>query len=130
MRGFDVVDRVVNTFEGVFGGLDSRQLNQKNNLHIRYSSADGEVMLRLEMLSGITVMGQAKKCRELEDRLRVHGVVERFAAAPSPRFDGAPRHASPSDIPAQIEALAQLVEKGFLSADEFELKKTALLARL
>src|SRR5664280_278867 len=59
----EIVDRTVSTFEGLAGGLNSKQLNQKNNIHIAYTGAEGNTLLRLEMLSGVTVMGQAKKCK-------------------------------------------------------------------
>jgi len=77
----EIVDRTVNTFEGLAGGLNSRQLNQKNNIHITYAGAEGDTLLRLEMLSGVTVMGQAKKCNELEDRLRNFRVRDQFVRA-------------------------------------------------
>lgn len=82
ISNLEIVDRNVSTFEALAGGLNSRQLNQKNNIHITYAGTDDEVHLRLEMLSGVTVMGQAKKCAEFEDRLRTLHVREHFAVAP------------------------------------------------
>jgi hypothetical protein len=77
-----IVQRQVGTVEGILGGLDSRQLNQANNIHISYEAdSDEMVLLRLEMLSGITVMGQAKKCQEFEDRLRAHHIREKCLVA-------------------------------------------------
>jgi hypothetical protein len=122
----EIVQRQVNTVEGLLGGPDSRQLNQANNIHITYQDDEDVVLVRLEMLSGITVMGQAKKCRELEDRLRVHGIRGRFRQTPS---DPAEMQVT-ADIPAQIEKLAGLRDKGILSDAEFEAKKTDLLSRM
>lgn len=122
----DIVQRQVNTVEGLLGGLDSRQLNQANNIHITYQDDEEMVLLRLEMLSGITVMGQAKKCREFEDRLRVHGIRGRLRQTPSGPAEGQVA----DDIPAQIEKLAGLRDKGILSDAEFEAKKTDLLSRM
>lgn len=122
-----IVQRQVGTVEGLLGGLNSRQLNQPNNIHISYENADGEsVLLRLEMLSGVTVMGQARKCQEFEDRLRVHNIREKFLLVP----DRVVQEKTSGDIPAQIEKLAALLNKGILSQEEFEAKKTDLLSRI
>jgi Short C-terminal domain len=83
-------------------------------------------MLRFEMLSGVTVMGQAKKCREFEDRLRSLGITSKFKKAEST----APSSPAADDIPAQIRKLAELRDQGILSEDEFTAKKTELLSRL
>jgi len=122
---FEIVQRQVSSFEGIVGGLDSRQLNQSNNIQIDFRSGGQELLLRLEMLSGVTVMGQAVKCRELMDRLREHGILAKCAGRPA-----ASATAAPDDIPAQIIKLAGLRDAGILSPGEFEAKKTELLARL
>jgi hypothetical protein len=113
----------VSTVEGLLGGINSRQLNQDNNIHIDYVDASGNsILLRLEMLTGITVMGQAGKAREFNDRLRVHGVREKFRkTGASVQSDG---------IPSQIMKLAELRDAGVLTEDEFTAKKAELLARL
>lgn len=123
-----IVPRQVSTIESLLGGLDSRQLNQLNNIHIIYKDerGAGNLTLRLEMLSGFTVMGQAAKCLEFEDRLRTHHIRDRFrpasiASALIPII---------IDIPSQIERLADLRDKGILSISEFEAKKTELLFRM
>jgi hypothetical protein len=75
------------------------------------------------MLSGLSVMGQAAKCKELLDLLRVKGILAKFTK---------PQLSSPQqvDIPEQIEKLADLVSKGILNKEEFELKKEELLRRI
>ena len=123
-----IVQRQVGTVEGILGGLDSRQLNQPNNIHISYESDSGDKMLlRLEMLSGITVMGQAKKCQEFEDRLRAHHVREKFRCV---QDEEATQAKMAGDIPAQIEKLAALRDKGIISQQEFDTKKTDLLSKM
>ena len=122
-----VVGRQVSTFEALAGGLNSKQLNQDNNINIAYDSPAGPAVLRLEMLSGVTVMGQAKKCLEMQDRLRAHQITAKFGA----RATSSGSLAGPSaDIPAQIQALAQLHAQGILSVEEFESKKSELLSRM
>lgn len=115
-----IVDRTVSTFEGLAGGLDSRQLNQKNVILIAYG--DGQ-QLRFEMLSGFSVMGQAKKCVELEDRLRVHGIRSLFGNTPG---SAAPLSES-SDFAASLRELGELRDQGLLTPEEFDAQKAKLL---
>jgi hypothetical protein len=123
--GLEVVERQLGSVEGILGGINSRQLNQRNNIHITYQSEVGkQILLRLEMLSGVTVMGQAKKCQEFLDRLRTNGILEKLQ--PKPAMPAA----AVADIPAQLEKLAALRDKGILSAEEFSQKKAELLARM
>ncbi|MCW2857875.1 MAG: hypothetical protein JWR52_3490 [Marmoricola sp.] len=118
-----VVERQVNTFEAIAGGLNSRQLNQDNNIHFSYVDADGnETLLRVEMLTGVTVQGQARKCQEFEDRLRVHQVRSKFRAA-APAGGGA----ASTDVAEQLSKLADMKASGALSEDEFVAAKARLL---
>lgn len=121
-----IVARQVSTAESLLGGLDSRQLNQDNNIHLSFvDGAGNRQLLRFEMLSGVTVMGQAKKCREFTDRLRNLGISDKFQQAATPRAA-----AAAADIPAQIAQLAALRDQGILSAAEFDTKKADLLSRM
>lgn len=121
-----VVQRQVNTLEGILGGLDSRQLNQANNIHITFRSADDrKLVLRLEMLSGLTVMGQAAKCLEFEDRLRTAGIRRHFLPA-----SASSAALSTNGIPEQIERLADLRDRGLITALEYDTKKAELLSRM
>jgi hypothetical protein len=122
-----IVQRQVGSFEGIVGGLNSRQLNQANNIHISYESdLGGKILLRLEMLSGVSVMGQAKKCLEFEDRLRVYHIREKFVA----ESNKASANKTAIDIPSQIEKLSALRDKGIISQQEFDAKKTDLLSKM
>src|ERR1035437_442041 len=121
ISNLEIVDRTVNTFEGLAGGLNSRQLNQKNNIHITYAGAEGDTLLRLEMLSGVTVMGQAKKCNELEDRLRNFRVRDQFVAS----TPDAP--SAGSGLSEELTKLASLKASGVLTEEEFVSAKARLL---
>ncbi|WP_279582871.1 SHOCT domain-containing protein [Fodinicola feengrottensis] len=116
----------MSTAESLMSGLAGQpdsDLAQANNIHLDYLDEAGtQVVLRLEMLTGMTVMGQAKKCRELEDRLRVHGIRAKFRAKAAPSGGG--------DIAGQIAQLAALRDQGVLTQQEFDAKKTELLGRL
>lgn len=118
----EIVERNVSTFEAVAGGLNSRQLNQKNNIHIIFSRPTGTVELRLEMLTGVTVMGQAKKCAEFEDRLRNLSVREQFLSSPEKS-----QSTSAGNIADELGKLANLKEQGLLSEEEFISAKARLL---
>lgn len=125
----EIVERTLNSFEGIAGRLNSRQLNQRNNIHITYLTPDGDQLLRLEMLSGVTVMGQAKKCNEFQDRLRNLRIREQFVAnaptsVPSPLV--APT--SPvAGIADELMKLAALRDSGVLTSEEFVAQKAKLL---
>jgi len=121
ISSLEIVERTLNTFEGLAGGLNSRQLNQKNNIHVTYAGAEGETLLRLEMLSGVTVMGQATKCNEFEDRLRNFRVREQFVTSP-------PSQTLPGEgISAELARLASLKADGILTEVEFAAAKARLL---
>jgi hypothetical protein len=116
-----IVERTVSTFEGLAGGINSRQLNQKNNIQITYAEAAGDSMLRLEMLSGVTVMGQANKCNELEDRLRTLHIREKFVASvPAASAEG-------GGLVEELGRLASLRESDILTEEEFVAAKARLL---
>ena len=121
ISSLEIVERTLSTFEGLAGGVNSRQLNQKNNIHVTYAGAEGETLLRLEMLSGFTVMGQATKCNEFEDRLRTFRVREQFVTRPpSPTLPGV-------GISAELARLASLKADGILTDEEFAAAKARLL---
>jgi Short C-terminal domain len=117
--------RVVGTAEALLSGLNSRQLNQANNIHIIADGPNGQLVLRLEMLTGVTVMGQAKKCREFMDRLLTLEIRNQFQQSPplAPQPTG-------DDPMRQLERLAELHDKGILTDEEFSLKKAEILKRL
>jgi hypothetical protein len=126
-----IVARQVSTLEAVVGGLDSRQLNQDNNIHIVCVDGSGnQLTLRFEMLTGITVQGQAKKCRELEDRLGNLGIRNKFRGTPAPPAAPPGGPSGSGDVADQIAKLASLRDQGILSEHEFETKKAQLLDRL
>jgi len=121
----DIVDRNVSTFEALAGRLNSRQLNQKNNININFAGSEGATVLRLEMLTGVTVMGQAKKCLEFNDRLQTHHIREKFAAVTL--STASPPTSAVASLADEMRKLAELRESGVLSQDEFTAAKARLL---
>ena len=125
-----------------------KAMEQKNNIEIEYEDVDGnEQFIRLEMLTGISIYGQAKKCVEFMDVLRQNGILKKFAgnrnaaqnmqgqqmsgvqAGETPTA-GAAQVSNGDVILEQIEKLAGLKEKGILSEEEYRQKKSELLAKL
>lgn len=128
VRDLHIVARQESTVEKLLGGPDAHKLDDANNIHIDYvDSAGTAVLLRFEMLTGLTVQGQAKKCREFEDRLHTHGIRSQFQHVPA---QGAATGGTGADIADQITKLAALRDQGLLTAEEFEAKKTQLLDRM
>ena len=93
------------------------------------------------MLTGISIYGQAKKCVEFMDVLRQNGILKKFAgnhnAAQNMQGQqmsgvqaGETQAANGDVILEQIEKLAGLKEKGILSEEEYQQKKSELLAKL
>lgn len=122
---FEIVRRQVTTSEALLGSGDTKNLEQDNNIQITYLDDTGnQQMARVEMLTGVTIYGQAEKCRELLDLLREKRILDKLnrdTSAPAAKGD---------DILAQLEKLADLKAKGILSDDEFNAKKGELLAKM
>ena len=103
---------------------DTRDIQTNNNIQITHNTDTRELILRLEMLTGIHVAVQAKKCLELNDKMKVHGIIDQFIKAPDEVS------VVVMDIPEQIEKLAGLLEKGLLTQEEYDQKKQELLAKM
>jgi DNA-binding transcriptional regulator of glucitol operon len=116
---FEIVQRTVSTVEGLLGGVNSKQLNQANNIHITYED-ETEIVLRLEMLTGVTVMGQAQKCNELMDFLKINGILDKFISKES-------TIQNEMDVTSQLQKLSELNKQGIITDDEFTAKKKQLL---
>ena len=117
-----VVTRQVGTGEALLSGSrGTRSLEQDNNIHLHYTDPSGQAfVLRVEMLTGVTVTGQAKKCAEMLDLIQVNNLRQHFATRPI-------QDAQPSGIAEEIRRLAELHAQGVLSDDEFAVAKARLL---
>lgn len=126
----DIVERVISNAEMLLGsGSNNSDLRQKNVLEIKYlDEGNDEYIVRAEMLTGTTVMGQAKVCQEMLDLLRTNGIMKQFKGADSTSAQKSSSDAY--DILGQIEKLGMLKEQGILTEEEFAVKKAALLEKL
>lgn len=109
-------------------GSNNSDLRQKNVIEIKYLDEVGdEYVVRNEMLTGTTVMGQAKVCQEMIDLLRTKGIMKQFKGTENSHSANA---SGGDDVLSQIEKLAKLKEQGILTEEEFANKKAALLEQL
>lgn len=150
IKSLEIVERKISNTEWLLSSSDSdmKAMEQKNNIEIEYEDVDGnEQFIRLEMLTGISIYGQAKKYVEFMDVLRQNGILKKFAgnrnaaqnmqgqqmsgvqAGETPTA-GAAQVSNGDVILEQIEKLAGLKEKGILSEEEYQQKKSELLAKL
>ena len=60
-------------------GSDNSDLRQKNVMEITYlDDNNDEYVVRNEMLTGTSVMGQARDCLEMMDLLRANKIPQQF----------------------------------------------------
>lgn len=125
----DIVERVISNAEMLMSsGSNNNDLRQKNVMEIKYlDEGDNEYVVRVEMLTGTTVMGQAKVCQEMLDLFRTKGIMKQFRGTGNSYAANA---SGGDDIFGQIEKLAKLKEQGILTEEEFAQKKAALLEKL
>ncbi len=119
--------RTITNAEMFLGGGNDANQQQENNICITFNTSEGkELMLRVEMLTGVTIYGQATKCREFMDILRQNDILKiiKSNSKTEAEVNNQP------DVLEQIEKLAKLKEAGILSEEEFNNKKAALLDKL
>ena len=125
----EIVERVISNAEMLLSsGSNNSDLRQKNVIEIKYLDEVGdEYVVRNEMLTGTTVMGQAKVCQEMIDLLRTKGIMKQFKGTENSHSANA---SGGDDVLSQIEKLAKLQEQGILTEEEFANKNAALLEQL
>ena len=124
IQKFEITKRTVSMAEG-FMSNNSQNLATDNNIEITYINNDNEeVTLRLEMLTGFSVDGQAVKCKEMLDILRQNKILKRIQKEQNAQ------NVQNDDVVMKIKKLNELKEMGILSEEEFQNKKSELLANL
>ena len=118
---FEIVKRQVSTTEALLGSGDTKDLEQLNNIEITYLDTEGnEQVLRVEMLTGVTVYGQATKCRELLDLLREKKIL------PLLNKKNVSENTAISSAD-EIKKYKDLLDSGIITQEEFDAKKKELL---
>ena len=118
-----IVRRKVSTGEALLSSSQNqRNLEQDNNIHFHYTDAAGQpVVLRVEVLTGVTVTGQAKKAAEFNDLLQARGIRAQFQQTAPPAGAGS--------VADELAKLGQLLQQGILSPEEFASAKGRLLGQ-
>lgn len=125
----EVVERVITNAEMIMSSnSNNSDLKQKNVIEIKYLDTNNdEYIVRNEMLTGLTVMGQARVCQEMLDLLRTKGLMKQFKGTENIHSGNV---SEVDDVFSQIEKLAKLKEQGILTDEEFASKKAVLLAKI
>lgn len=124
-----IVKRKISNAEWLLSSSNSdmKAMEQENIIEISYKDADDKnQVLRLEMLTGVSIYGQAGKCVEFMDVLRQNNILDKFAGEEKKQESSGGQE----DVLAQIEKLAKLKESGILTEEEFAQKKAELLAKM
>ena len=96
-------------------------------IHITYHSAEGLITAKFEMaVAYLMQSSNYRACKDLVAVLKANGIYSQFSLAKPDGANTPPQQ----DIPALIEKLAELHQKGILTDEEFQSKKAELLKRL
>ena len=128
IKEINIENRNISTAEFLLGAGNDPNQQQENNICITFDREDVELILRVEMLTGITIYNQAAKCKEFMDVLRQNKILGKFKKAENVA-EAAPAKAEP-DAMEQLKKLAELKDAGILTEEEFNAKKAELLARI
>lgn len=123
---FEITKRQVSTTEYMLSSHgETKSLEQFNNIEITYLDNGNEKIIRAEMLTGLTVFGQAEKCKQMMDLLREKNILSKLNKEKS-----VVNTDTGNDVLSQIEKLADFKNKGIISEQEFDIKKIELLNKL
>lgn len=128
IKEINIEKRNISTAEFLLGAGNDPNQQQENNICITFDREDVELILRVEMLTGVTIYNQAAKCKEFMDVLRQNKILGKFKKAEN-AAEAAPAKAEP-DAMEQLKKLAELKDAGILTEEEFNAKKAELLARI
>lgn len=125
----EIVERTVSTAETLVGTMrDNLDFHQKNVLELTYLGEDEEeYVMRSEMATGVTTMGEARVCLELIDILRSNKLMKQFLGKSEPEaLPPAPQSAN-VDVISQLKGYKELLDSGIITQEEFDTKKKQLL---
>lgn len=129
MIDFKITTRSLSIAEEILSLKDISLMKTDNNIEITYrDTGNKKHIVRLQMLTGITPVGQANKCRELLDFLNSE---DAFASNKEKNSKETQQTvANKDDVITQIKKLNELKEVGALSEDEYQRKKEELLQKI
>lgn len=116
--------QITNTEMLIAGGTDMKDMEQENNIEITYQIDGRRLKLRVEMLTGISLYGQAGKCREMMDVLLQNGILDKFSG--EKKAEPAPTTPALSSAD-ELKKFKELLDMGAISQEDFDAKKKQLL---
>lgn len=119
--------RNISTAEMLLGAGNDANQQQENVICIAFSKDDKDLMLRVEMLTGVTIYNQAAKCKEFLDILRQNNILKIIKQNSK---DSSVNTNNNDDIFEQIKKLASLKDAGIISEEEYSEKKADLLKKI
>ena len=97
-------------------------------LELTYLGEDGEeYVMRSEMTTGVTTMGEARVCLELIDLLRVNKLMKQFLGKQEPKTPPTALPSASVDVIGQLKGYKELLDAGVITQEEFDTKKKQLL---
>lgn len=122
----EIVERTISTAESFLSSSsDNSDLRQKNVLEITYVDENNdEYVMRNEMLTGVTVMGQAKVCSEMMDLLRGNKILKLFRGKQNVNVS---TQTPNTDVVEQLRKFKDLLDADIITQEEFDAKKKQLL---
>lgn len=119
-----IVERTLSTAELLLTN-DAKGLVQENNIEIRYMDAttSHEIVLRLEMLTGLTPASQAGSCREMMDLLRQKRILKLIGD----NTKEVSEQAASTSYLDDLAKLAELKNQGIITEEEFQLQKQKIM---
>lgn len=129
VSSIDIVERTISTVESLLGsGSDNTDLRQKNVIEITYTDDSGDIfVLRNEMLTGFTVMGQARVCKEMMDLLRTNKILKLFGSDKPAEAITPVQPVTTVDVVEELKKFKELLDMGVITQEDFDLKKKQLL---
>jgi len=140
---FDTIQDVTLTKRDISGldvlavGILAVATKVLNNINIKYTDDNGNTLILIfEMISGGTIWGTAKKCKELLSYIPINQAPQ---INQTPQINEVseqkPKNEKPTNndfdsIIETIEKLSELKDKGILTEEEFKSKKEELLKKL
>lgn len=119
-----IVRRQVSSGQALLAGGNTRDLATDNNLNFHYVDPAGQpLILRMEMMTGVTVTGQAKRAAEFADLLMAHGIRAQFHSAAAP----AQQPPAQGGVTEHLAKLGEMYQQGLLTQAEFEAAKAKAL---
>ncbi len=103
---------------------DMKSMEQENNIEITYKENGKTIVLRVEMLTGISLYGQAGKCREMMDILRQNDILDLLQKSKNQAAIPAAPAVSAAD---ELKKLKELLDMGIITQEDFDAKKKQLL---